>query len=116
MHPVGPPAGDHGPKRLQKRLGHRRDDQENHQRPDRQEQPLLDAQPPPVLADGRQQKPHRRPGDFPVLAAIQEVDHYRNPGRRQRVQERGVGEIPGPRPAAASRTVLYWCGRRHARD
>ena len=38
--PMRPLTGDHGAERLEKRLGHRRDDQEDHQRPDRQEQPL----------------------------------------------------------------------------
>ncbi len=84
------------PNALEKRLGHRRDDQEDDQGPDRQEQPLLDPQPPAILADGRQQEPHRRPGDFPVLAPIQEMDDDRHPGRRQPIQQRGVGKSQGP--------------------
>ena len=43
--PMDPPAGDHRAERLQKWLGHRRHDQQDDQRPDRQQQPLLDADP-----------------------------------------------------------------------
>ena len=58
-----PPAGDHrqGTEALEERLGHRQHDQEDHERPDRQQEPLLDPDPPRVLADRRQQEPHRRP-------------------------------------------------------
>ena len=70
-----PAAGDHHARTLSRNgLAIAEHDQQDDQRPDRQQQPLLDPDPPLVLPDGRQQEPHRRPGDLAELAAVQQVD------------------------------------------
>ena len=88
-------AHDDRPQRLEIRLGHRGDDQQDDQRPHRQEQPLLDADPPLVLLDRRQEEPHRRPRDLAELAPIQQVEQDRDRRRRQPVEQRQVGESQG---------------------
>ncbi len=95
-NPMDPAPDDHDAHRLEERLGHRRDHQQDDQRPHRQQQPLLDPDPAAVLADRREQEAHRRPGHLAVLAPVQEVDQDRDRRRRQPIQERGVRESQGP--------------------
>ena len=94
--PMDATPGDHHAERLEERLGHRRDDQQDDQRPDRQQEPLLDPDPPLILPDRRQQEPHGRPRHLAELAPVQQVDDDRHRRRRQPVEQGGIGESQGP--------------------
>ena len=113
-----PPAGDHVAEGLEKRLGHGRDDQQDEQGADRQQQPLLDPDPPLVLADRRQQELHRRPRHLPELPAVEQVDHDRDRRGGQPGQQRGIGELEGPESEALTQKNsmedrLSWSMQRH---
>ena len=83
------------PQALQEGLGHRGDDQDDDQGPHGQEEPLLDPDPPRVLADRGQQEPHRGPGHLAVLAPVEQVDDDRHRRRAEPVDQRVVGQPQG---------------------
>ena len=62
------------------------------QRADRQEQPLFEPDAPLVLADRREQEPHRGPPLLTELALVEEVDNDRDRRRRHPGQHRDVRE------------------------
>jgi hypothetical protein len=96
QYPMNAPAGDYHPERLEERLGHRRHDQQDDERPDGQQEPLLDPDAPLVLPDCRQEESHGRPGDFAKPTAVQQVENDRHGRGCKPVKQRGVRESQGP--------------------
>ena len=107
-HPVRPlPRQDHRPQAFQERLGHRSDDQQNHQRPDRQQQPLLDPDPALVLLERRDQEAHRRPAHLAVLPPVEQVDQDRQARRRDPELQTAPGwRTQKPRSLEQTRRLL----------
>jgi hypothetical protein len=95
-HAVRALTGDDVAERLEEGLGHGAYDEQDQERADGQEQPLLDPHPALVLADGRQQELHGRPGHLPEPAAVEQVDDDRDRGGRQPGEQPGIGELERP--------------------